>query len=631
MKNLKEKIFAFGCAMTMGVSPLLFVACQPREQEDPKIKEEQTTKEKLQAAVTSFDKVLSKMKNGNFTFVETINNVVKESLFDGSKLKIDNTYYVSENGKDYVIFSKDGKWQKSLAETSINTEKNVVFSKFENLDFEKLADKTLIGKNSKGEEVYVNVTDTNVMLSVGGATFEAKNIGSTKVEVPEVKKDNTQNPEELKAQAIQNFESLLATLKKNQNFTYTMEVKGKIKEYLFAGDVAMAQEDTIVYYENKKENGEQKLYEYALEDGKWHKKTSEVEIDKLVGEMTDALGNVIWEGYDAELNILSGECDGQKFEASFNDGNLTLKLDSGVKVDITKVGSTLVKLPENVVDDTNLNNLIWTKDKNGEYQFNLPLMKEVLETYLKNEDPEHPNQYGRDAVADRMHDYEGHTQQIVFIDTNDMSVGVLFRSSTNHTHFINYVIRNLYDSIKNEQVQTKEELKEFLWKEGTYPLELSIKQTGIMMEYSTLDDDYETEHKEEFEGLTKRLFERIKIVGFQPISINDEGTKILDYEGADILFGFRSPLLGSFAGADMGYVNGWLQYYLIEKDDKIGFVSFSLLGDCNGRYDPLKRVLDNEERKWLVGDEKKYYEISNNNLNSLLEPIMTIGEKTKEL
>ena len=197
----------------------------------------------------------------------------------------------------------------------------------------------------------------------------------------------------------------------------------------------------------------------------------------------------------------------------------------------------------------------------------------------------------------------------------------------------NFVIPEVYmnkwlDS-NNVTEATKQDFLNFLnSKEQKFPLQ--IIEQRIQVEYSTLDADYDTAHKEEFETLAKNGFERLATIGAQGDNLANEGEIVKDFEGAKILFGFKTPMEDIGLSTDMGNVRYFNIYSLINKGESLELVKLRLVGKdtwAGWKSSATESVLQNKSNAWRIYNIERH-EIEKENIDIFREPIMTIGKET---
>lgn len=431
------------------------------------------------------------------------------------------------------------------------------------------------------------------------------------------------------------FDAFVDRLATGKNFTYVLKSASQNVTTQFAGNKAKSDRNGEVYYLTE-ENGENFVFELE-NDNAWHKDFAEdnMTIDHAISTVTDALADVTWTAYDSNTNLLSGDVsttiDGTpiiaKVEANFDQDDMSVKMKSGLtttNMSVSKIGTTTVTLPANVIDETAQNNNIFTVE-NGEYVWNVKAIKDVLEPWLKNEMTDAQgkhidNQFGEDVFARRRLNSEYKTREVLYINVTDqITFGMIFDvGDTIRFGEASLISDDLKTKINNHELKTKSDLTSYL---ATVKVkEIQSAAPDFDVEYTTHDQDYEKEHKQEFETLTKNVFEKYH----KEKAANDP-----DYNGAKVLFAFKTEPSSQTLG-DGRYGRQWSQYYLIEKNNDLSLIKISPRGLITG-LGYYENVLQNEDGFWSLENNGKVMEIakvSNDNLCLYSSSIMTIGKQT---
>ena len=125
---------------------------------------------------------------------------------------------------------------------------------------------------------------------------------------------------------------------------------------------------------------------------------------------------------------------------------------------------------------------------------------------------------------------------------------------------------------------------------------------NLKVEYTTIDADYETEHKEEFEKLTESVMETVSEYGCKDTGVSEYRDKIEEYKNAKILFGIKTPAGKESAGLSMGYVSEWHQYYVLEVEGKIEFADFAIFSSSSNNVENEKVNVLDKNRRWFLID-----------------------------
>ncbi len=419
--------------------------------------------------------------------------------------------------------------------------------------------------------------------------------------------DPTQTPAKTKEEAISAFNAAVQKINADKNFTYT-EIGAEYVAEFEGAKLKVTENGASVFYVTEDDQN----YSYTLRDSEWHKDFSETTAAEIFSSLTAVLSDVVWSDFEAEENLLTGTASGETIEATVTETALTVET-AQKKFTLTKLGTTAVSLPADAVDDTDASNFIFTTDENGETVWNVKAIKDVLEPWLKNEGE--GNQYGKDMFASSSKNGTAFTREVLYINPSKdkIAFGLILDIDGQIGIIESYFYDSaFYASLKNKETMTRKEFKDYLMQINQRRIGTSIKY--IEVEYTTLDEDYETAHKQEFETLTKNVFEKYH---------KEKNAADPDYTGAKIFFAFKIP---------MGPINGhgdgrqWAQYYLIEQAGKLEIIEFQPRGLLAG-LGCLQNVLQNVEGRWTLEFGLQHIaEVSSENLVLFDAPIMTIGK-----
>ena len=142
---------------------------------------------------------------------------------------------------------------------------------------------------------------------------------------------------------------------------------------------------------------------------------------------------------------------------------------------------------------------------------------------------------------------------------------------------------------------------------------IDSKLNQVKVEYTTLDADYETEHKAEFEKLTESVMETVSEYGCKDTGVSEYRDKIEEYKNAKILFGIKTPAGKESAGLAMGYVSEWHQYYVLEVEGKIEFADFAIFSSSSNNVENEKVNVLDKNRRWFLIDRVDRTELATGN------------------
>ncbi len=427
--------------------------------------------------------------------------------------------------------------------------------------------------------------------------------------------DPTQTPAKTKAEAISAFNAAVQKINADKNFTYT-EIGAEYVAEFEGAKLKVTENGASVFYATEDDQN----YSYTLRDSVWHKDFSETTAAGIFSSLTAALSDVVWSDFEAEENLLTGTASGETIKATVTETALTVET-AQKKFTLTNLGTTAVSLPADAVDDTDASNFIFTTDENGEYALNVKLVADALKQWW-------PKGYYKS-----MTDVDSDLIDVFAVEYKNSELHLMtYLSGPSGKYLQNFVIPKVYmdkwaDSNHLNEATRQDFLDFLISKEQKFPLQIVERRIGEI-EYTTLDEDYETAHKQEFETLTKNGFERLATVGYKYLTDN-EGTKV-DFSGAKVLFGFRTPLGDLMLMPNSTYHRAWHNYYLLERDGKMELINFFITGRTGGPgafwdYTAMESVLQNITKAWNISRIERR-EISTENLVLFDAPIMTIGK-----
>ena len=344
------------------------------------------------------------------------------------------------------------------------------------------------------------------------------------------------------------------------------------------------------------------VYDYNATQDKWTKDFLEVPVEGPFTSAYDQLfADTTWTAYNEQTGEISGswkpseqivsqypDATGDSFDVvlKFTQSGAELNL-LGSNARIFDVGKTQISLPQTYIDNTIENQDIYSVDEQGNYDFNLVLMKEVLLDWMKGN-----NQYNKEIFTEVTASNDVETKDILFIEAseNNISVSFLAHWKTDDAltlESLTIIDRDLYSAIQNQTIKTKEEFATHLH---------NMKRNRVSKgNYITIDT---TLSKSDFETITTNIFNHLVNVGTHHFSINEEGVKHPEYADAKVLFGF-SDKGGDNIGYDLGQT--WTQrfYYLIELNGQIELLKVGVVCEQN-----INRLINDTPNKWLIRDDQ---------------------------
>ena len=344
------------------------------------------------------------------------------------------------------------------------------------------------------------------------------------------------------------------------------------------------------------------VYDYNATQDKWTKDFLEVPVEGPFTSAYDQLfADTTWTAYNEQTGEISGswkpseQIMSQYQDATSDSFDVVLKLtQSGAELNllgsnarIYDINKTQISLPQNYIDNTIENNDIYSVDEQGNYDFNLVLMKEVLLDWMKGN-----NQYNKEIFTEVTASNDVETKDIVFIEASASSIKVSFLAHWKSDDALTLesmtiIDRDLYSAIQSQTIKTKDEFSTHLY---------NMKRNRVSKgNYITIDTSLS---KSDFEAITTNIFNHLVNVGTHHFSINEEGVKHPEYADAKVLFGFSDKGGDSF-GYDLGYT--WTQrfFYLIELNGQIELLKVGVVCEQN-----INRLINDTPNKWLIRDDQ---------------------------
>ena len=348
-------------------------------------------------------------------------------------------------------------------------------------------------------------------------------------------------------------------------------------------------------------------YTYDSSDAKWHKREAEaLDFDSLI---VDKLVAAEWTAYNKDTGVFTGTFDGRTVSAQIKtNGDVTeivIADGEGFKFEVYDIDSTVVTMPDpsKIVDHTTTveppvveppvveppvvdTTSIYTVDAQGRYDFNIVLMRDIMETWLKGE-----NQWGKDVVAQRTLTSAAETENVVYVNPSEDGIefGVQY-TNNGKSYFRNFTITDavLTSGIENQTIKTEEEFVEYL--NSIAIGKITIGDMSATIDTTISDADMET--------ITENIFDRLATVGVQSEGITATGSPISDFADVEIIKGFKSVASSATAGAGLGNKTTSTYYYLVDVAGKVEFVEVAVA--ATEHQDLNHYVLNNTEGKWLI-------------------------------
>ena len=425
-----------------------------------------------------------------------------------------------------------------------------------------------------------------------------------------------ESSEELPAEdavPVEQIEAFIELL--GSNYTYTSQDNSSDykKWYVSGGSV---QEFASMYdirgAYTMLEGNKTYTYTYDSSDAKWHKRDANaIDVNSLI---VNKLTAAQWTAYDSDTGVFTGTYDGKAVSAKIVQSEETVEFvitnDDGFKLEIYDIGATTITLPESnkIVDHTNTSSepepegpsddgpsteeppAATTKNiytvSNGKYDFDIVLLRDVLEIWLKGE-----NQWDRDVVGQRTLTSGAETQNVVYVNASEEGIdfGVQY-TNNGKWYFRNFTITDtaLVSGFANQTIKTREEFVAYLNSIAIATINIGTLSAIIDMEISN----------ENMEIISENIFNRVATVGTQIEGIDSQGTPIPDLANAKVIKAFKSVASSASAGAGLGNKTSSEYFYLVEIDGKVEFVFMEVA--VTEHSDLNHYIINNTEGRWLI-------------------------------
>lgn len=431
---------------------------------------------------------------------------------------------------------------------------------------------------------------------------------------------------------IEKYTQLLERM--GTNYTYSFSSGNTDFNYYFDGDKVQIKNNIKRISDYHYTDGE-KAYDliYDTETSMWGRyDATGFDVNCLI---MDSLRNARWTAYDEIQNCFVGIFEEKEMTLYLDDEGGTLVGDNYYGC-ISRIGETSVTLPEaekiynaaptiEPVDPTDPaeGSAFYTIDTNGNYVFDIATIQKVFMGKTQNGNTLIDQVYKNCTVFnDRI------VENVVFINptAERFQIGLLMHfdpeilenpDTTTRLSVINDQNEMWKNFISDPNNNTVSKLKEFLLttskQSSKKPFRFDSKLNQVKVEYTTIDADYETEHKEEFEKLTSIIFETIATKGCKDTAVSDYRDKMAEFNNAKVLFGIKIPVKDTVAGLSLGYKKSWEQYYVLEIDGKIEFVDIYIASSVTNNVENEKENIYNKNYRWFLVYEVQRTELASGN------------------
>lgn len=398
------------------------------------------------------------------------------------------------------------------------------------------------------------------------------------------------------------------------NYTYSFSSGNKDYNYYFDGDKVQIKNNKERISDYHYISGD-KAYDlvYDKETGKWGRyDATGFDVNSLI---MDSLRGAEWTDYNEIQNYFEGTVNGKAMTLYLDDGGGTLVGDDYYGC-VSRIGETSVTLPtaDNIynadptIDPTDpvVDTALYTIDTNGNYVFNIDAIQKAFMEITPNGNTLIDQVYKNCTILNNII-----VDNIVFINpTKDsFKIGVLMHpdpeigkdvDTTTRLSVINDQNGKWESFVSNPENNSIAKFKDFLL--TTSKLFKFDSKLNFKVEYTTIDADYETAHKEEFDKLTNSVMETVSEYGCKDTGTSEYRDKIEEYKNAKVLFGIKTPAGKESAGLSMGYVSDWHQYYVLEVNGKLEFADFLIFSSTSNNVEDEKVNVINKNRRWHLID-----------------------------
>lgn len=399
------------------------------------------------------------------------------------------------------------------------------------------------------------------------------------------------------------------------NYTYSFSSGNKDYNYYFDGDKVQIKNNKERISDYHYISGD-KAYDlvYDKETGKWGRyDATGFDVNSLI---MDSLRGAEWTDYNEIQNYFEGTVNGKAMTLYLDDEGGTLVGDDYYGC-VSRIGETSVTLPtadkiynaDPTIDPTDpvVDTALYTIDANGNYVFNIDAIQKAFMEITPNGNTLIDQVYKNCTVLNDII-----VDNIVFINPtkDNFKIGVLMHldseihknvDTTTCLSVINDQNGKWKSFVSNPENNSIAKFKDFLLTTSKL-FKFDSKLNQVKVEYTTIDEDYATAHKEEFDKLTNSVMETVSEYGCKDTGTSEYRDKIEEYKNAKVLFGIKTPAGKESAGLSMGYVSDWHQYYVLEVNGKLEFADFLIFSSTSNNVENEKVNVINKNRRWHLID-----------------------------
>lgn len=422
------------------------------------------------------------------------------------------------------------------------------------------------------------------------------------------------------------------------NYTYSFSSGNKDYNYYFDGDKVQIKNNKERISDYHYVSGD-KAYDlvYDKETSKWGRyDATGFDVNSLI---MDSLRGAEWTNYDEIQNYFEGTVNGKAMTLYLDDEGGTLVGDDYYGC-VSRIGETSVTLPTadkiynadptidpiDPIEDTAL----YTIDANGNYVFNINAIQKAFMEITPNGNTLIDQVYKNCTIFnDRI------VENVVFINPtkDNFKIGVLMHfdpeihenvDTTTCLSVINDQNGKWESFVSNPENNSIVKFKDFLLTTSK-PFSIDSTINQVKVEYTTIDADYETAHKEEFDKLTSIILETIATKGCKDTAVSDYRDQIVDFKDANVLFGIKTPVKDTVAGLSLGYYKSWKQYYVLDVNGKLEFVDIDVASSLTNNVENEKENIYNKNYRWFL-----VYNVDRTDIDKNNELLYNTETKTQE-
>lgn len=422
------------------------------------------------------------------------------------------------------------------------------------------------------------------------------------------------------------------------NYTYSFSSGNKDYNYYFDGDKVQIKNNKERISDYHYISGD-KAYDlvYDKETGKWGRyDATGFDVNSLI---MDSLRGAEWTDYNEIQNYFEGTVNGKAMTLYLDDGGGTLVGDDYYGC-VSRIGETSVTLPtaDNIynadptIDPTDpvVDTALYTINANGNYVFNIDAIQKAFMEITPNGNTLIDQVYKNCTVLNDII-----VDNIVFINPtkDNFKIGVLMHldseihknvDTTTCLSVINDQNGKWKSFVSNPENNSIAKFKDFLLTTSKL-FKFDSKLNQVKVEYTTIDEDYETAHKEEFDKLTSIILETIATKGCKDTAVSDYRDQIVEFNNAKVLFGIKTPVKDTVAGLSLGYYKSWKQYYVLDVNGKLEFVDIDVASSLTNNVENEKENIYNKNYRWFL-----VYNVDRTDIDKNNELLYNTETKTQE-